>query len=455
MQRTIASILLALLGCSLYYISSNSIEPVLVAVIFFLVGILTLKFTALGGRYEIDTFVLAYSICLVWAAIGAIYINYFNDAHQLNSDAGGFFELASGKAQGLTVEQIGKQTEGSAAVVMWRTVYDLFSIFGFEKKYYIGVILNVFLISVTGVVAMKISKELYGRDESRLQRTIIIFSFCGLFWLFASSHLRDASVLLSVTVLAYFWVRYLSRQNIRNLMLTALFSAISFIILGLLRKEFLFVPFAMFAAGIISMTFNTGKRKRPGKLFYLLALLALLLFIVGFSDLQQEMSYALVDGHEGYKIQDDNSLGSRFIVNAPLPIRLVLGSVYLYVFPIPVWAGFQLNSVYHLLKSVNAVYMYIVAPLFARSIYIVIRYKRARTSPAIFLILVVIGFTLAIAGTSLETRHLGALLVPFIVASVLPDLSKSRERGVCRRIIAYFVASILFVHVAWAAIKFI
>lgn len=72
------------------------------------------------------------------------------------------------------------------------------------------------------------------------------------------------------------------------------------------------------------------------------------------------------------------------IVSQPLPIRLVLGSVYLFVFPIPVWSGFQLESAYPLFKSLNAIYFYFLLPFLVISFRVLWRDAFSRTPLRLF-----------------------------------------------------------------------
>src|SRR5439155_25375399 len=105
---------------------------------------------------------------------------------------------------------------GAGAVVLWRSVYDLFAAFGFEKERYIGVTVNVFLVAMSGVIGMKMTKVAFGDDIRRVQRFILLYSGCGIFWLFASIHLRDAAMLFVFSALAFYWLKYLRTPRPAN-----------------------------------------------------------------------------------------------------------------------------------------------------------------------------------------------------------------------------------------------
>jgi hypothetical protein len=172
----------------------------------------------------------------------------------------------------------------------------------------------------------------------------------------------------------------------------------------------------------------------------------------------QDMIAALDRGREGYaELARDqhtaDSLGMALIWNQPLPVRMVLGSIYLYVFPIPFWSGFQLESVYNVFKSANVVFFYFVLPLLAISILRLIRHKQARSVSVLFMLFLTLGFTLAIAGSSLETRHFGAFLLPIFVLATIPDLRERNVRLQYKRYLFVVLSGVIVVHLAWSVLK--
>ena len=66
---------------------------------------------------------------------------------------------------------------------------------------------------------------------------------------------------------------------------------------------------------------------------------------------------------------------------------------------------------------------------------------------------ITIGFTLAIAGTSLEGRHLGAFLVPILVLVLLPDLNLKKYRNTYKIILITFLFIMAMLHFIWFVIK--
>ena len=69
------------------------------------------------------------------------------------------------------------------------------------------------------------------------------------------------------------------------------------------------------------------------------------------------------------------------------------------------------------------------------------------------MLFVSVGFTLAIAGTSLETRHFGNFLVPVFVLALLPDLRIRIERRHYRQLLILMLGGVAVVHAAWVVLK--
>jgi hypothetical protein len=70
-----------------------------------------------------------------------------------------------------------------------------------------------------------------------------------------------------------------------------------------------------------------------------------------------------------------------------------------------------------------------------------------------FLLIVFIGFTLSVALTSLETRHFGNFLAPFLILLLIPNPEVRRDRREYRQWLITLLAIMGSVHLAWVAIK--
>lgn len=456
-----APILFLFLGGSLFNVLSySSLEPLLAAIIFFSTGIVLLNFKIIGGRHERSMFIQVFSVCWFMAGIAAVYVNFLHDFQQLRADEAHFFWRATSDTfRGVGLVDLSHLTEGSGAVLVWRIVYRGFAFLGFEKSPYIGVLVNIICVSFSGVIAVKMARLIYGNDSSRLDRLKLLFSFCGLFWLFAALHIRDAFVLLTITSLTYVWTLYLTQTGPRNLILLIVTTLIVTSFIGYLRKEFAFVPFAMFFAGLSAISMFQKARGFRMLFSHISALFGFFIAVFLLPGLLSELMPVLADQSSAYFTSaadqaEADSLGMSLIMKQPLPIRVGLASVWLFIFPIPFWSGFQLETAYHLFKSFNVIFFYFLTPLFLLSIWRIIHFKKLRTPAIIFNLYVILGFTLTIAGTSVETRHFGVFIVPLLMVSLLPNLEFKSERIAFKNILVPFLSGIFMIHFVWTILKF-
>jgi len=225
-----------------------------------------------------------------------------------------------------------------------------------------------------------------------------------------------------------------------------------------MRAEFVFVPIAMAMAAVTALLVG-HKVGRGRTIAYLLVFIGLIISGWLLASYGDALQFALTRGHESYtkaasSQHGEGWLGMAFIVNQPMLIRLPLGAVYLFVFPIPFWSGFQFESVYQLFKSFNVIYFYFVIPLLVLAFRQLWRDKFSRSPAMLFLLFLVIGFSLAIVGTSLETRHLGAFFIPVFLLALLPDLRQIKVRHSYRQLLYGFLGSVFIVHIIWLIIKF-
>lgn len=453
------SITLFLIGSYINFIAYNSIEPIIISCIFFVFFYFLLTLLKVKGKYELQSYIITYCISWFWAGVSAIYANFFNDPGQLKLDAAQFYEMVSGNfISGLNLIEISSTLENAAAIIIWKFFYNVFSFFGFSNGRFIGISVNTIFIAYTSVIAIKIAGVVFDNDVIKLKRLINLLWLCPIFWYFASVHIRDAAVLFSVSFLSLFWVIYLKFFTFVNLLKLIIATIISFFVFGLLRTEFLFVPFAMIATGIFVLIFNRQNKI----LIYLFIFIAIFLVILmpNFSFEESKFFNDISNGNESYNSlsseeSGSSSLGNALIVSSPTPIRLFLGSVYLFVFPVPVWSGFQITSIGHLFKSLNAIYMYSLTPLFLFAIWEIIKNKEKRTLPIMFLFLLSSGFTIAVAYTSLETRHFAAFLLPVMILSLVPNFAIDKIKVSINNLRIRFVLVMVAIHFLWIILKFL
>lgn len=453
----VPTLLLLLVAFAMQVAAYRSLQAPVVGVAFLLAGLLPLAALWPRDLTVLPMYSRIFAVGWLVAGLAALYAEVLGDPLQLESDAASFFDLASGSAKGVDLAQLSELTEGAGAVLLWRALYDALAWLGLDKQRYIGIDLNVLLVAMTSVVALRMARRLYGPDAYRESRLIRLFSLCGMLWLFSAVHLRDSVVLLTVTLTVHAWVCYASGQSVLRLPVLVAAILAATLALAALRTEFVFVPILVTLAGVASLVLTSrgGRRARRRR-----ALALLLLGGVGAIGWMWVGSLleALSTGAQTYRdlVEGEaaaDSLGARLIVNQPLPIRVVAGSAYLLIFPIPVWSGLLADSVVPLMKTANALFFYALLPLLA----IAVRGRRAamHSNPSLllFMLMLTMAFTAAIAATSLEVRHLGAFLVPMFMLALLPDLRVPATWRSYRRGMGLMVAAMTLLHLAWFGLK--
>ena len=412
----------------------------------------------MGGLPEWQMFSRVYSVCFLMAGVAAVYANQFSPVGQLSGgDAAGFFNLATADAKGLSIVQIERLSEGAFAIWIWRAVYDFCDYIGFEKLPYVGVCFNTTVVSMSGVVGIKMARLIFGQDAYRFQQLTLLLASCGLIWLLSALHLRDGLVFFMVTVATYVWLWFVIKPSLWRLILVTVISLGFASILLYLRREFAFVPLALMMAAFFSVAITSISRRRQKASSIVMATLSFFIAIALLFNFGESLFLAMRAGADSYSTVSRETgaggLGYNAVVNQPLPIKIFMGSLYLFIFPIPVWAGLQLDSAYHLFKSLNAPFFYALLPLLAIATRHITLGVTARSNEALFLFFVSVGFVSSIAVTSLETRHLAAFLMPIFLFAILPDFRLKTIRRQYHVILAIWMFLLLLIHMAWGWLK--
>lgn len=450
-------LILLSVGAFIHLLAEASLFPIVTASIYYCVGWAALWLPKLGGVWERQIYTRVFLVGFLAAGVSGLYRTFAGDGQ---GDAVHFLEMATESLPDLDLAILLKLYENSIPIILFNQVFKIASSLGIPSEQYVGIFLNAFIVALTGVVALKMARLIYGIDPYRFKRLILLFSACGVFWLFSGILLRDSFALLGVSSLAYAWLYFLGKPNFgRRLFFIIGASLFAGAFLQFVRTEFLFVPIAMLMAAIAALL--VGKVERDGRLVaYLFTFVCLLVAGWLLATFGEELQQALFYGAKSYDDVSANestkdSLGFILIVNQPIPIKAFLGSIYLFVFPIPFWSGFQLETVYHLFKAFNVIYFYFLIPLLALALHQLWKDKLSRSPMVMFLLFLVIGFTLAIAATSLETRHHGAFFVPLFLLALGPDLRIRSEWRLYKQLLKLFLSGVALVHLAWIVLKMV
>jgi hypothetical protein len=155
---------------------------------------------------------------------------------------------------------------------------------------------------------------------------------------------------------------------------------------------------------------------------------------------------------------DTEGLGNRLIARQPLPIRLVLGSANMIVYPMPLWAGPAWGAgEYHWLKGYNGLFTVALMPLILVGFGKFLRQFVVGESQAgigAFVIVFALAGAASVAATSLETRHFGQFLPAWMFLAGVPDLRDAHTRRNLSKVAGGWYGAIVVAHLAWAVLKF-
>jgi hypothetical protein len=150
----------------------------------------------------------------------------------------------------------------------------------------------------------------------------------------------------------------------------------------------------------------------------------------------------------------EDSLGLRYVVNQPLPIRIGLGSLVLLAFPIPFWAQLRVgDGGYVILQTYHALYQLLVVPLGLAGAVVALRQIRSKgesQAQMLFLFLFTAVSHVAVVYTSREGRHFAPFYVGLLILACLPDREDPRDRFWLRWMRIGWVGLVALAHVAWA-----
>ena len=80
--------------------------------------------------------------------------------------------------------------------------------------------------------------------------------------------------------------------------------------------------------------------------------------------------------------------------------------------------------------------------------------SRSLPTPSVMCwVLVAIGSSLGVAGTSLEGRHADAFYIPLLVFALLPDLTVKTCRNAYKRLLFGFLTMVVVVHISWLYLR--
>lgn len=465
------AVLLAAVGGALQGYTAGTLDAFFLALLLLVGGAAATALLFRGDLPELRVFLLSFGVCALAGGLAQAYSLSVFGIPMSTTDANNFFGAILPAPPfyswlDLQTVWIGNSFLGRGAplaVQTWQYLYHYFGELGFDHGHYLGTLFNALLVALTGAITVRTARVLFGADAWRLHRVGTLYALCGIFALFGGIFLRDSFTLFLNALVLWGLVRWLEHPTGRRYVLALVLTALSCACVWYLRRNSVYL-FGLFHLLAWFCWYWRGE-KRIGRLAATLFLPVLVTvasavllqyFAASIGVLTEEsedyVSLAAADSL-------DDSLGMALVVTQPLPVRAVLGSGVLLAFPIPLWSYLGPGATeYELIKTWQGVYKLFVLPLvFAGLVYVLreVRRRESHASGRLFIALYSISMVVAVAATSLETRHLGQFFPALLLLAVIPDTRVRDDRRMVRSMAALWVGVLVLVHLAWAGMRYL
>jgi len=453
--------LLVLVGAALQGYANGTADALTVGIVFLFAGSAIVRLVFPGKQPEQRAFLLTYGICVFVGGLAQCYSLVALGELQGTVDAAKSYLPAISQSPPFATMADYNPHGAPLALFAWQQVYKLTWLLGLKFGPYTAVMFNALVMSLAAGITTATARELFGNDTWRLRRVGILFAFCGLFILFGAVWLRDCFTTFFNALVLWGLVRWLVRPVMTNLLFALAATGIGICAMLYLREaSIVMFGFFWFLAFLFWLQ---RERMNPARLIavwlVLCASMIAVPYILGFLSTSTANQSRYI---EGYSAQSEermevDSLAMQMIVRQPLPIRLVVGSGFLMVFPMPLWAYLKSDITdYHLIKTWHGFYQVLIMPLvFAGflAVFCMFQRDRKRAVPLVFLAAYLLMNLLAVVATSMEQRHLAQFMPAFIIVAALPGTRQNgTRRGVWHVAIAWF-ALVALLHLAWIVLK--
>ena len=454
-------IFMLVLGSIMQALAHWSIGPMLFAPVLLAFGWGLVSIAFPERKPELRAFLLAFSACILVGGLAQSYSQIFFNKLQSTLDARHFIRDISRQ---ISWDEMIAQNVNDAplAVQIWKYFYMMLEVVGFSPGSYIGVIVNALIIGVVGSLSVQAARAVFGDDDWRLRRVGTLVAFYGLFLLFGGVLIRD-SFTTFVNVLLFLGIlRWLARPTIRRLLTAAVFTGICVWSTIYLRPEAVFIPAVYWALALFVCFFVGTTRSRLNAVFAF----ALVMLVGGasFASYFQIVAEVSVEETTAYtEMSTDraatDSLGVRFVVGQPLPIRMLFCSFLQMVYPLPLWDYFRFDRFdYHWIKGYNGIYQMFVLPLVFVGVHQVYRLfsksqAKGKTLLLIFVFMYVILNLLGVSATSMEQRHFAQFFPAVAILAAIPNTRRLATRQEVQQMSAKWWMLVIGIHLVWIILK--
>ena len=452
---------LCFVAALLFALQDQSLTP------FFFIPVVALIATFVAGwvpsrRLEADVFCMAFGLYALLAAITQTVNAEFYGVMFGTIDSGTFYRAAQGYLGRVPLTFIyvvegrgGLDTTLTAFV--YQHVLDFVQIF--EKHPVVWPLLctNAVVGALGLALTVALARIVFLEKQAPIFATIFFAMFCPQLAYYTVELLRDGFVYLIVTWMFLSVAALMRSKSIRQMIGASASLLIATALISVARTQF--VLLGIVAASLIPVTgFIYGRRTHTKALLIIAAVVAIGLAVVVALPILTEVagSANVFNSIYGKNAQAEGGLGYTLIVSLPAPLRLIAGSVYQHLFPIPLWADFGGPTPAWWLISLNGIWIALLVPLAVVGAGMLFSsYSSAVLDRRLLTLMALLyGFLIAIvAVTTLETRHTSAGYSAFFLLAAAPFADTERTWPALRFYSQLWLAAVVVVHLVWATLK--
>ncbi len=441
-------------GIILLAIANGAVGPIVAGVLYALLGYLFCKFVSalVGSRTNLQpaTFA-ALAICLTGAGIAQMYALWFSGQLQNTIDAVEVFYPLSrvGLVDGAFATT---KTNSEMAIWIWQFLYEGAGRLGLGDGPWIGVTFNCFMITLS-ITLILATVELVrsGLEQVRDITPWLIFGF--LFWEAATIHVRDAYTILGSAVVLFFSAFLIERPSLTRLIVGISSTAVVAGLIFYVREESGFMLGLLAFWGLSCGVFFSKWESSSARSVALFVLVLVGVIAVGGAVAGRELFLLRSDEliQDNITNADAGSLGTRFIMQASLPVRITVGTFFMFVHPIPLWGyiGPWFDEITWI-ESLGGFTMLATAPYLVDALWTPTPNRRMAVHKLYASVASGLGI-LSIVMSNMGVRHILQFL-PFLLV-VMAFSNPLAHQGRRRMLWQLWLGVIALVHVAWAVLK--
>jgi hypothetical protein len=371
-------------------------------------------------------------------------------------DANTFLKLISSRID-MNLETMKTIVNAPLAVAVWQGLNGIWAKLGISGGLWIAVQFNALLVAWSAATTQELAKLLLGKNNPRLHYGVFLFSLCGMHLLFGSILIRDSFALFFNVIALYAMAKFLTSATIGNFIKALLINGVCGLAMYFIREQSIYLYMVFFVAALAVSLING--RASMGRL----ALLCLVgaIAVVGSVEMASTLKNAAdetdqkSESYSGGSLATnrEGSLGVSLIVNQPAPIKAVVGSLYLFVQPIPLWGYFQQGlDEYLWIKGYQGLFTVVIFPSLLFGTFLCIRRiegVEGNTALGRYLVIYLGLSTMLVAMTSLETRHHGQFFPAYLVIALAGMQAAGNHVATLSWIRIVWFAAIIAGHIAW------